>query len=50
MTTDRESTFDYEYLREFEVKIPKALTVCKGPLPNLFIQKKLRIGLIAMSL
>ncbi len=30
MSTDRESIFDYNYLREFEAKIPKALTVLSG--------------------
>ncbi len=34
-------TFDYEYLHEFEAKIAKALAVvCKGLVPNRFIQKK----------
>ncbi len=44
------SFFDYEYLREFKVKIERLVRKWKGLMRNQFLQKPQKIRLIAMSL
>ncbi len=40
--------FCYEHFCEFKSKLQRLLRLCKGTLPNWFIQTKWKIGLIAM--